>query len=196
MSFWFPCRATNSPNSQSLPDISRLSVSTYSESNLWTLGAFTRLTLCGDDSVDSDKDMSAKGALESFNETMKKMAEHTSSDTTPLKFQLTSKWNQATKDEKQECLEKAEEACMVVCDIIAPADGSSLYDSLLTKSNEERVSDDLVALMTAFADAPIRKLELHILSIYVYRYPINTLIKLHEPYGGVSRISSGKNYFP
>ena len=131
--------------------------------------------------------MSAKGTLETFNETMKKLAEHTSSDITPLKFQLTSKWNEATKDEKQECLEKAEEACRVVCDIIAPADGSSLYDSLLTKSNEEHVSNDLVALMTAFADAPTHKLKLQILSIYVYRYPINTLIKLHEPYGGVSK---------
>ena len=150
-------------------------------------GAFTRLTLCGDDSVDSDENMSAKGALETFNETMKKLAEHTSSDVTPLKFQLTSKWNEATKDEKQECLEKAEEACRVVCDIIAPADGSSLYDSLLTKSKEEHVSNDLVALMTAFADAPTRKLKLQVLSIYVYRYPINTLIKLHEPYGGVSK---------
>ena len=59
--------------------------------------------------------MSAKGALETFNETMKKLGEHTSSDITPLKFQLTSKWNEATKDEKQECLEKAEEACRVVC---------------------------------------------------------------------------------
>ena len=41
--------------------------------------------------------------------------------------------------------------------------------------------------MTAFSDAPTRKLKLQILSIYVYRYPINTLIKLHEPYGGVSK---------
>ena len=104
-------------------------------------GSFTRLTLCSDDSVDSDEDMSAKGTLETFNETMKNLAEHTSSDITLLKFQLTSKWNEATKDEKQECLEKAKEACRVVCDIIAPADGSSLYDSLLTKSNEEHVSD-------------------------------------------------------
>ena len=128
-----------------------------------------------------------------------------------MKFQLTSKWNEATKDEKQECLEKAEEARRVVCDIIAPADGSSLYDSLLTKSTEEHVSDDLVAL-TAFADAPTRKLKLQIPSIYVYRYPINTLIKLHEPYGGVSKWQikqarthaelngpgsiPGKNYFP
>ena len=182
--FCSSCRATNSPDSRSLPDISNLSVSTYSESNAWTPGAFSRLTLCSDD---SHVDLPATGALETFNETMKKLAEHTSSDITPLKFQLTSKWNEATPDEKQACLEKAEEACKVVCDIIAPADGSSLYDSLLTESDEEHISGDLVALMTAFADAPTRKLKLQILSIYVYRYPINTLIKLHQPYGGVSK---------
>ena len=39
--------------------------------------------------------------------------------------------------------------------------------------------------MTAFADAPTRKLKRQILSIYVYRYPVKTLMKLHEPYGGV-----------
>ena len=140
--FCSSCRATNSPDSRSLPDISNLSVSTYSESNAWTPGAFSRLTLCSDD---SHVDLPATGALETFNETMKKLAEHTSSDITPLKFQLTSKWNEATPDEKQAWLEKAEEACKVVCDIIAPADGSSLYDSLLTESDEEHISGDLVA---------------------------------------------------
>jgi hypothetical protein len=41
--------------------------------------------------------------------------------------------------------------------------------------------------MNAFADAPTRKLKLQILSIYVYQYPTSPLIKLHEPYGGVSK---------
>ena len=50
-----------------------------------------------------------------------------------LKCQLTSKWNEATKDEKQECLEKAEEACRVVCDIIAR----------LTQNRSEIVSSSL-----------------------------------------------------
>ncbi len=92
--FCSSCRATNSPDSQSLPDISNLSVSIYSESNVWTPGAFSRLTLCSDD---SHVDLPATGALETFNETMKKLAEHTSSDITPLKFQLTSKWNESRR---------------------------------------------------------------------------------------------------
>ncbi len=44
--------------------------------------------------------------------------------------------------------------------------------------------------MNAFADALTRKLKLQILSIYVYRYPINPLIKLDEPYG---EFQNGKN---
>ncbi|PFX23132.1 hypothetical protein AWC38_SpisGene12352 [Stylophora pistillata] len=76
-----------------------------------------------------------------------------------------SKWNEATPEEKRICLEKSEEACRVVCDIIAPEEGSSLYNSLLSKSYEEKISADLVSLMTAFADAPTRKLKLQILNI-------------------------------
>ncbi|PFX12332.1 hypothetical protein AWC38_SpisGene23731 [Stylophora pistillata] len=53
--------------------------------------------------------------------------------------------------------------------------------------DKEHISADLVSLMTAFADAPTRKLKLQILSTYVYRYPVRTLIKLHEPYVGVSK---------
>ena len=165
------------------PDVSRLNVSTATESRVWTPGALSSLSL--DDG--SQEDLSASDALETFNETMKKLSEHTSTDITPLTFQLTSKWKDATADEKRACLEKAEEACRVVCDIIAPGDGPSLYDSLLSESDGEHISSDLVALMTAFADAPTRKLKLQILSIYAYRYPISALIKLHEPYGGVSK---------
>jgi hypothetical protein len=50
-------------------------------------------------------------------------------------------------------LEKAEETCGVVCDIIAPP--IRLDDSFLTESDEEHIPGDLIALMTAFADATL-----------------------------------------
>ncbi|CAB4011595.1 Hypothetical predicted protein [Paramuricea clavata] len=41
--------------------------------------------------------------------------------------------------------------------------------------------------MTAYANAPTRRLKLHILSIYAYRYTVKTLIRLHEPYAKVTK---------
>lgn len=105
----------------------------------------------------------------------------------PLTFQLNCSWSEASIEDKELCLEKAEEACKIVCDIIAPKDGKSLFQAMLDQSNEPSVSKDLEALMTAFANAPTRRLKLQILSIYAHRYPVKTLIKLHEPFARVTK---------
>ena len=48
-------------------------------------------------------------------------------------------------------------------------------------------SSDLEALMTAYRNAKTSGLRTQILSIYAFRYPIAVLIKLHEPYGKLTR---------
>ncbi|PFX34172.1 hypothetical protein AWC38_SpisGene1031 [Stylophora pistillata] len=77
-------RPTNCPDAEVLPDISRLNVF---ESYAWTPGASATLT----DSDDSKEDLSATSALEAFNETRKKLSEHTSdAPTRKLKLQILS----------------------------------------------------------------------------------------------------------
>ena len=72
----------------------------------------------------------------------------------------------------------------MICQIIAPKAGDMLYQSL---SQKEMVSNELIALMTAYAKAPTRNLKTQILSIYAYEYPMNKLQSLHQPYAKLSK---------
>ncbi|KAK3737882.1 hypothetical protein QZH41_003161 [Actinostola sp. cb2023] len=52
----------------------------------------------------------------------------------------------------------------------------------MQRDEDNDVSGELAALMTAYRDAPSRNVKIQILSLYAYRYPAEKLIKLHEPY--------------
>lgn len=99
----------------------------------------------------------------------------------PLTFQLKTTWDEATEYEKEICIDKATEACSLVCDIIAPKAGQELFQSCVTP-NKETNHTDLIPLMQAFSNATTRNLKTQILSLYAYRYPVKTLQKIHEPY--------------
>jgi hypothetical protein len=80
------------------------------------------------------------------------------------------------------CIEKASEACQVICEVIAPNAGEELFQAMNSTSGIH-VSEELAALMTAYKNATTRKLKLQILSIYAHNYPAKILIKLHDPHG-------------
>ena len=99
----------------------------------------------------------------------------------PLSFRLTSNWGETTQSEKEACIEKVSEACQVICEVIAPNASEELFQAM-NSSSDIHVSEELVALMTAYKNATTRNLKLQIFSIYAHIYPAKTLMKLHEPY--------------
>ena len=103
----------------------------------------------------------------------------------PLSFRLTSNWGETTQSEKEACTEKANEACQVICEVIAPNASEELFQAM-NSSSDIHVSQELVALMTAYKNATTRNLKLQILSIYAHNYPAKTLMKLHEPYSKIT----------
>ena len=54
----------------------------------------------------------------------------------PLTFQLKTKWDETKGDEKELCIEKASEACSLVCGVIAPKAGKELFHSCFTPDKE------------------------------------------------------------
>ena len=98
-----------------------------------------------------------------------------------LTFQLKTKWDEAKADEKELCIEKASEACSLVCDVIAPNAGKELFHSCFTPDKETNYGD-LVPLMQAYSSATTRNVKTQMLSLYAYRYPVKTLQRIHEPY--------------
>ena len=156
---------------------------------MWTPSCW-RLAYQTDDDSSDDKadavDQSRKKAVDVFNDAMKQLSDVASLDTpTPLPFQLQKGWDVASNMEKKECIEIASEACRLICSIIAPEAGEKLYTALSFTSGQD--SQELKALMTAYASAPTRNLKTQILSIYAYEYTIKQLQELHEPYAKISQ---------
>ncbi|PFX14753.1 hypothetical protein AWC38_SpisGene21066 [Stylophora pistillata] len=107
----------------------------------------------------------------------------------PLTFQIKTPLQNLTKREQLNIVQKAKEDCLLVCSVIAPCSGEELFQSTVSVEREiyeGPVSDNTVVLMSACKNAKTRNLKKQILSLYAYRYPINTLKKLHLPYGKIS----------
>lgn len=64
--------------------------------------------------------------------------------------------------------------------------GEKLFNATL-KPCQPHVSNDLTALMSAYQYATTRNLKPQILSIYAYRYSAETLIKMHEACGKLTK---------
>ena len=114
----------------------------------------------------SEEDEPGTSSLDTLNDALKTLS---GGNFRPITFQLNCTWEQAKPWERELCIEKAEEAVKVLCDVIAPNDGQSLFASLLKQSHEPCVSDDLASLFTAFASASTRRLKIQILSIYAQK---------------------------
>ena len=101
-----------------------------------------------------------------------------------LTYQLKN-WDSASTKEKTDCKEKASETCSLICKIIAPNDGGTLFQSLYEP--RPTASNELITLMKALAKVPTRNLKTQILSLYAYAYPVKTLQELHEPYARLTQ---------
>lgn len=146
----------------------------------WTFGCNI-----GQDSQSSEDEQtvsSGGSAMSAFNDAMEKLNQvATSADrVSPLTFQLKTQWDEAKEYEKEVCIDKAIEACSLVCDIIAPKAGPELLKSCCRQNDDTH--EDLVPLMQAYSKAPTRNVKTQILSLYAYRYPARTLQRIHEPY--------------
>ena len=93
----------------------------------------------------------------------------------PLEFQLNGILENASRVKKAECVVRAKEACKLVCNVIAPDDGESLFNSIPRK---EEVPEQIRLLINAFAQAPTRNLKTQILNIHGYEYSAKKLQNL------------------
>lgn len=169
------------------PMTSRLVQSEIEKQVEWTPGQ--RIEWENEDSQEEEEESEdeAETLMSTYNEAMATLSEKTKvGKVSPLTFQLKSTWEEATENEKEICIDKAMEGCNIVCDVIAPNAGEKLLQSCVQLSETECASGDLVALMQAYKHAPTKNLKTQILSLYAYRYPLNKLQKMHEPYESIT----------
>ena len=84
----------------------------------------------------------------------------------PLPSQLVS-WEESSPAQRQFYIEKAVEDCMLVCNVIAPNDGKTLFHALSSpggEKDETAEADDLLkSLMTAYKNAKTKSIKTQIL---------------------------------
>ncbi|PFX26437.1 hypothetical protein AWC38_SpisGene8914 [Stylophora pistillata] len=94
----------------------------------WTLGSRS-----GTDNQSSGDDEAAESiselAMSTFTDAIEKLNPLATGGgrVSPLTFQLKSTWEEAKEHEKEICIDKATEACTLVCDVIAPKAGKKLF---------------------------------------------------------------------
>lgn len=166
------------------PEITPLTHRTKSAAHTadWTLGCNTEHE--SDSSGDNEEPTSSsESTISAFNTAMETLNEvKTKADrVTPLTFQLKSTWDETKEAEKEVCIDKAIEACNLVCDVIAPKAGQELFQSCFIP-DKERHHEDIVPLMQAYSNATTRNVKTQILSLYAFRFSAKTLQRIHEPY--------------
>ena len=161
---------------------------TEAKSADWTLGCYSGNDLDNQTSEDDEESVkSSTSAIPVFNDAMEKLGQMATSTNhvSPLTFQLKTSWSETKEEEKEVCIDKAIEACNLVCEIIATKAGPELFKSCCSMAKEDTYGD-LEPLMQAYSKAPTRNVKTQILSLYAYRYPVRTLQRIHEPYERLS----------
>ena len=90
--------------------------------------------------------------------------------------------------EKSKFVQKAEEACQLVCDLIALRDGKALFQAVVDHEEKCKTAIDvgLQTLTVAYQNAPTKSLRTQILSIYADRFSANELKRMHQPFENLS----------
>ena len=122
--------------------------------------------------------------LQVYNDAINQIADITDLKTIePLTFRLQCEWDVATKGEQLICKEKVDEACQVVCKVIAPNASEQLLHAYKQSARTDREID---ALTTAYRNAPTKTLKTQILSIYASMYSCDELKRIHAPFENLS----------
>ena len=97
-------------------------------------------------------------------------------------------WEKCSFPKKSEFVQKAWEACQLVCDVMALRDGKALFQAVV--DHEEKcktaIDVDLQTLTVAYQNAPTNSLRTQILSIYTDRLSANELKRMHQPFENLS----------
>jgi len=129
-----------------------------------------------------------EGPVKVFNSCMDSLADAVRKPRSdPLQSQVAC-WENCSNVERSAVIHKAEEACQLMCDVIAPNDGKQLFKAIVEKqqNKEETRGAGIQALVIAYQKAPSKSLKTQILSIYANRFTTKELKDIHKPFENLS----------
>ena len=100
----------------------------------WAPGAFRR----GSDRLsDSEEGDTSEDGIRSYNCAMETLSKASAGHKIkPLTFQLKGDWDEASYKQQEECIDRATEACHLVCHVIAPDSGKKLFQILQSQRDD------------------------------------------------------------
>ena len=131
----------------------------------------------------SDKKPVRQIVLQVYNDAIKQIAGMTDlKSIEPLSdLKVNGMWPQ--KNKQMICKENVDEACQVVCKVIAPNASEQLLHAY---KQSVRPDCEIDALTTADKNAPTKTLKTQILSIYALKYLCDELKRTHAPFENLS----------
>ena len=105
----------------------------------------------------------------------------------PLQSQVAC-WENSSNADRSAVIHNAEEACQMICDLIAPNDGKQLFQAMVQRQQNkgETGGAGIQALVIAYQKAPSKSLKTEILSIYANRFTTKELKDIHKPFENLS----------
>lgn len=92
--------------------------------------------------------------------------------------------DECSTSEKSNVIQKTEQTCHLICEIIAPNHPDQLFQEVVKKHQETNSTLDvgMQALLAAYQSAPSKSLKTQILSIYAKKYISKELKTMHQPF--------------
>ena len=119
----------------------------------------------------------AEGPVQVFNSCMDSLADAIRKPRIdPLQSQV-ARWENCSNADRSAVIHKAEEACQLMCDVIAPNDGKQLFQAIIDQQQNkgETGGAGIQALVTAYQKGPSKSLKTQILSIYANQFTTKEL---------------------
>ena len=140
-------------------------------------------------SDDSPEELCAQNLLPdrvftTYNAAMETIASISDSKVEPLTFRLKTEWDKATQNEQRLCVEKVDEACRAVCQVIAPCASEQLQMAYVKSASTSR--SQVEALISTYKQAPSKTLKTQILSMYALRFTVSELKEMHATFEKLS----------
>ena len=152
----------------------------------WTPGQWRKSAESSDESSEElcTPTLLPNQVFTTYNAAMETIANISDSKVEPLTFRLKAEWNKATQSEQRLCVEKVDEACCAVCQVIAPGASEQLLMAYVKSASTSRSQPEV--LVSTYKQAPTKTLKTQILSIYASRFTVTELTEMHAPFEKVS----------
>ena len=156
----------------------------------WTPSADIHLALDFEDTMEEQEivRLDDHSPVEILNECLGNLSDAIGKPTyEPIRTQI-SCLKECTTSEKSNVIQQTEQACLLVCEVIAPNDPDQLFQEVLKKhqAKDSTLDTGMQALLAAYKSAPSNTLKTQILSIYAKNYTFKELKAMHLPFEKLS----------